>query len=223
MTGQTPSPVVTSEDPIKRRRDLAERSTPRPWRWSGYLTPGRIDLPEIQTTHSGRLRVLAFVPEEEIRVVDRYEYDPVDITLPDETRRRIEDELREPRYYELNENGEIVDGDDESSYLVYVERGRVMSFRADHFCSPVGSEHVPVRWDCFRGQTAEEAGRDPYRYDVAGIAHPDAELLIQAANDYSGLLDVLEAAQGFLAAQEDVNAVARLRAAVEALTVGETP
>lgn len=196
------SPTVTKpDDPVEWRRELAERATARPWRWAGYIPPDRIDLPEIRTINRGQIRVLAFVARHIARVIDKDEYTPVDIEIPAATRLQVEDELREPRMYEVNKDGEIVP-DGEGDAFVYVESGQEMCFQADGIVAGVGSEHVPVRWDCYGGATTEEAGREPYRYDVAGIAHPDAELLVQAVNDYLPMLAIVEAARSFLLAEK---------------------
>jgi len=181
-----------TQELVARLRELLDRATPPPWRWAGYIAPDHFEIPEIRTTHSGQIRVLAFPAHRTIRTVYANTWDPVDVPVDQKVEETLYSRIAVPEHITINERGEE---EENGEFLAYVEHEHVMAFQHPQGGSvePVGADTVPPRWDCFRGRTTTEAGKEPYRYDISGIDHPDADLLIEAVNALPALLDALEA------------------------------
>lgn len=211
---------------IAELRDLLARATKPPWRWAGYQPPGRFELPEIRTRHGGQHRVLAFVPAEAVRVIHADGLDPArNVTVAGDVEAELLDRLREtpPETITVDEDGHR---DPVGEYLAYAERAYVMAFQHPAgFVAPIGDDVAQPRWDCLGGKTAAECAREPYRFDITGIDHPDPTLLVAAVNALPALLDVAEAAAAFAAAREDLFAMAAAWPALERAVaeLGEPP
>lgn len=185
------------DDLIAPIRARVAAATPGPWRWAGHLSPDHFDLPELR---AGGQRVMAFVTNQQIRTVYADTFEAADIPLSDALQEDITFDAAQdrPAGVLIDETGQP---DPDGRFLAYLDRGPQMSFTTPQVpwaVTAVGKNGVPVRWDCFNGQTADQAGRQPYRHDIRGIDNPDAELIANARADLDTLLAHVEEARVLL-------------------------